>query len=411
MRHIHRFIRLLKVPFKYRYSFKIPRQTRIVIYPAAKAADILLDYVGGREAQFISPYSNILNVPVLLRMLLGRKRSRLFYVLSYLKFIKPSMVITTTDIDLNFFLIKSYLPHITTIAIQNGINENISTHPNKGFYDQLKMHSLDHELKADFVCTFGTAIQNEYKKYISANFVATGSLRNNFFGSTNIEERPNRLVYISGMSDLPFKPDQIFRYFRGMAITFKEFHGAEATICALLAEYCARHDLEFVICGKRSSSNIVEAAFYKNELKHLLPLVSPRNNTFDSYELLSSARYVITLNGSLAYEFLSRGKRTAFFNTRFDELNSRLSRPEIESLHELAVMRFGYPLPLPQSGPFWSSVLSMSEIERVIGYLREATDRQWTQVIEPFGASLMVYDPGNAIIKTLIDTKIQNSSL
>lgn len=403
MRYIHWLVRLLRTPFRYRYSFKLPRRTRIVIYPEGKSADVLLNYVDRQQTQVLAPFSNTINVPVLLRMLLQRKSSRFFYLLNYLKFVKPSLVITTVDNDLNFYRIKSFFPHITTIAIQNGIRGNLSAQPHQGFFDLLKLHSINHDLRADFVCTFGTAVQNEYKKYISANFVASGNLRNNFFVNTDVEERPNRLAYVSGISDYPSDPDRIFLYFQDIGITFKEFYKAEATICALLANYCASHNLEFTICGKRNSTDVEEAAFYKNAIKHSMPYISPRDAIFDSYEFLSTARYVITLDSTLAYEFLSRKKRTAFFSVRFND-------HEIKSLGELSGFQFGYPQPLPQSGPFWTSVLSINEMDRVIGNLKDLTDEQWVQVIEPFSHSTMVYDPGNSILKHLIDTGVQNAS-
>lgn len=403
MRYTHRLVRLLRTPFKYRYSFRLPRRTRIVIYPEGKSADVLLNYVDRQETQVLAPFSNTINVPVLLRMLLGRKWSRFFYLLSYLRFIKPSLVITTLDNDPNFYRIKSFFPHMTTIAIQNGIRGNVSAHPHRGFFDLLRLHSLSHDLKADFVCTFGTAVQSEYKKYISANFVACGSLRNNFFVNEHIQERPNRLAYVSGISDYPSDPDRIFLYFHDIGITFKEFYEAEGTICALLADYCASNNLEFTICGKRNSTNVEETAFYKNVLKHSLPQISPRDTTFDSYEFLSTARYVITLDSTLAYEFLSRKKRTAFFSARLNRLGTK-------SLHEFAGFRFGYPESLPESGPFWSSTLSQVEIERVIGNLKDLTDEQWEQTIEPFSHSTMVYDPGNSTLKRLIDGGVRNAS-
>lgn len=403
MRHIHRLARLFTTPFKYRYSFRPPRRTRIVIYPEGKSANVLLNYVDSQETQVLAPFSNTINVPVLLRMLLGRKWSRLFYLLSYLKFMKPSLVITTDDNDLNFYRIKSFFPHVTTIAIQNGLRGNLSTRPHQGFFDLLKLHSPTHDLKADFVCTFGTAVQNEYKKYISANFVASGSLRNNLFLNTNIRERPNRLAYISGIPDCPYDPDRIFLYLRGTGITVNEWCKAEATICALLTDYCARHNLEFVICGKRNSSNVAETAFYKNALTHSVPYISARDKPFDSYEFLSTARYVITLDSTIAYEFLSRKKRTAFFSVRFND-------HEDKSLNELSGVQFGYPQSLPRSGLFWTSVLSLSEIERVIGNLKDLTDEQWSKVIEPFRTSLMAYDPGNSVLKRLIDSEVTSAS-
>jgi surface carbohydrate biosynthesis protein len=402
MTQIRRLVRLLVAPFKYRYSFRFPRPSSVVIYPDGKSAQVLLNYVTTRESQILAPFGKSINVPVLLRMLLSRRWSRFFYLLNYLKFIKPSLVITTVDNDLNFYRIKSFFPNITTIAIQNGVRGNLSSHPNEGFFEMLKDHSLSHHLSADFVCTFGSAVQAEYAKYISAEFIVCGSLRNNFFGNTAIEELPNRLAYVSGISDYPSDPNQIFLYYKDIGITYKEFYEAEGVICSLLADYCDSHNLEFVICGKRNSTNTEEPAFYERAIKHSVPHISARNETFDSYEFLSTARYIVSLDSTIAYEFLSRNKRTAFFSARFNQLESN-------SLHQLAGFQFGYPQPISQFGQFWSSVLSQGEIERVMKNLTDLPDNDWEQVIEPFVTALMIYDPGNTILKRLIDRELKSA--
>lgn len=404
MNLFHRLAHLLTRPLKYRFSFRVPHRTRIVIYPDGKSADVLLNCVERKETQVLAPFGNTINVPVFFRMLLGFQWSRFSYLLSYLKFVKPSMVITTLDNDPNFYRINSYLPAITTIAIQNGIRGNLSAHPRRGFFDLLQLHSLNHDLRADYICTFGTAIQEEYKKFISTDFIASGSLRNNFFVNTNIEEKQDRLAYVSGISDYPSDPDQNFLYLQDLGITFKEFYEAEGIICALLAEYCAGHNLEFVICGKRSSSSSVETSFYKTALGGAVPKISPRDDTFDSYKFLSTARFVVTLDSTIAYEFLSRKKRTAFISARFNQLNNA-------ALDEHAGFRFGYPQSVPQFGQFWSSVLSESEIERVIDNLKNLTNDEWEQAIEPFCTSLMVYDPGNSELKRLIKNEGRSSTL
>ncbi len=400
MMHIRRFILLLAFPFKFRYSFRFPRHSNVVIYPDGKSAQVLLNYVNTEETQILAPFGNSINLPVLLRMLLARKWSRFHYLLTYLKFIKPSLVISTVDNDLNFYRIKSFLPEITTIAIQNGVRGNLSGQPNQGFFELLKAHSLSHDLSADFVCTFGSAVQDEYAKYISAEFIVCGSLRNNYFANTTIDEIPKRLAYVSGVSGYPSDPDRVFLYYNDIGITFKEFYEAEGQICVLLANYCEQHALEFVICGKRNSTNTEEPAFYERVLKHSMPRLSARDETFDSYELLCTAQYVVSLDSTIAYEFLSRQKRTAFFSARFNQL-------EMNSLRQLAGFQFGYPLSISQFGQFWSSELSPDEIDRVLNNLRNLSNEEWKRAVEPFGTALMMYAPGNTILKRLLTVNSQ----
>lgn len=401
MTQFRRLVRLFAAPFKYRYSFRFPSQSKVVIYPDGKSAEVLLNYVDREETQVLSPFGSSLNVPVLLRMLLAGKWSRFFYLLNYLKFVKPALVITTVDNDVNFYQIKSYLPQTTTIAVQNGIRGNLSNQPNGSFFELLKVESLAHNLSADFVCTFGSAVQDLYRQHISTDLIACGSLRNNFFTNSDITETPNRLVYVSGLSDYPTDPDRIFLYYKNIGISFREFYEAELLLCELLADYCDDHYLEFAICGKQSTSSSAEAEFFKRTLGHRVPYISTRDNPFDSYQFLSTARYVVSLDSTIAYEFLSRNKRTAFFSARFNQIQTI-------SLGELAGFQFGYPQAVPPFGPFWSSVLSKVEIDRVMKNLVDFSDDEWLQAIKPFKATLMIYDPGNSILKRLIDSQMES---
>jgi len=381
--------------FKHRYRIGIPRRKQIVIYPEGKSTEILLTYLDAKKTSVFSPFGNEINVLVLLRMLVGGRVSRFDYLVSYLKCTKPTLVITTSDNDINFYRLKSIFPEMKTVAIQNGVRGNASTQPNESFFDLLKAESSSAKLSADFVCTFGTAVQQEYRKHIDGQFIAIGNLRNNFYNNALVKEEVDLLVYISGLSGYPKDSRKTFYFFRDTAISYKDFYAAELHACSLLIDYCKRNNLRIVICGKQNSTDTEERRFYTDRLGSETPAIQSRDKTFDSYELLSKARLIVSLDSTVAYEFMSRGKRSAFVGAR---LNGLLS----DNLLATSGCTFGFPADLPKSGSFWSSMLTQSEIDRILNYARRATDKEWTETVAPITELLMAYDPGNTKLQKLI---------
>jgi len=381
--------------FRHQYRIAIPRRKQIVIYPEGKSTEILLTYLDAKKTSVFSPFGNEINVLVLLRMLARGRASRFDYLVSYLKFTKPTLVITTSDNDINFYRLKPIFPEMKTMAIQNGVRGNASKQPNESFFDLLKSKSRSAKLGADFVCTFGTAVQEEYRKHVESQFASIGNLRNNFYDNSLVKEEEDLLVYVSGLSGYPEDSSKTFYFFRDTAISYKDFYAAELHICNLLIDYCQRNNLRIVICGKRSSTDTEERKFYSEGLGAETPDIQSRDETFDSYKLLSRARYIVSLDSTVAYEFMSRGKRSAFVGAR---LNGLLS----DNLLATSGFTFGFPANLPQSGPFWSSTLTQSEIDRILNHIQRATDREWAETVAPYTELLMANDPGNVKLQKLI---------
>jgi len=381
--------------FKYRYRIGIPRRKQIVIYPEGKSTEILLTYLDAKKTSVFSPFGNEINVLVLLRMLARGRVSRFDYLVSYLKFTKPTLVITTFDNDINFYRLKSIFPEMNTVAIQNGVRGNASTQPNESFFDLLKAESSSAKLSADFICTLGTAVQQEYRKHIDGQFIAIGNLRNNFYDNALVKEEDDLLVYISGLSGYPEDSRKTFYFFGDTAISYKDFYAAELHTCSLLIDYCKRNNLRVMICGKRNSADTQERKFYTNCLGSETPSIQSRDRTFDSYELLSKARLIVSLDSTVAYEFMSRGKRSAFVSAR---LNGILPG----DLLATSGFTFGFPADLPKSGPFWTSTLTQLEVDRILNYIQRAADKEWAATVAPFTDSLMAYDPGNTKLQKLI---------
>ena len=356
-----------------------PKRVTTVVYPPGKSSDLLLQYLDLAETQVINPWGKRLNIPALIHMAFGGKRTRFDYLISYLKLARPKYLITTSDNDLSFYRVKSALPQITTISIQNGLRANYSSVPGQGFIESIERES---GLSSDYAITFGVAISELLKTHIATNTFVAGSLRNNTFDAIGVAEQSDLIMYVSQLPNHETENSSLVAYYQGHKISYSEFYSAEKIICDQLAEYCSNNEIRFEICGKQSSTFSHESEFFKPHK------VSSRNTPLGSYEQLVRAGLIVTLDSTLGYEFLARGKRVVFVGGRF------------ALHHDLAVrnmkgIKFGFPLNEPSNGPFWTDNLSGAQITELLDQVRSMTHDEWTTQINRYKDLFMKFDPNN----------------
>jgi surface carbohydrate biosynthesis protein len=350
-----------------------------VVYPPGKSSDLLLQYLDPAETQVINPWGKRLNIPALIHMTLSGRRTRFDYLISYLKLARPKYLITTSDNDLNFYRIKSILPSVTTISIQNGLRANYSSVPGQGFIESIERES---GLSSDFAITFGSAISDLLKTHIATNTFVAGSLRNNTFHAIGVTEESDLIMYVSQLPNHETENTSTVAYYQGHEITYSEFYSAERIICDQLAEYCSNNQLRFEICGKQSSTFSHESEYFKPHK------VSSRNTPLGSYEQLVRANLIVTLDSTLGYELLARGKRVVFIGGRFARHHELIVR-------NMKGIKFGFPLDEPSNGPFWTDNLSGPQIRELLDQVRSMSHNEWAMQINQYKNLFMKFDPDN----------------
>lgn len=356
-----------------------PKRVTTVIYPPGKSSDLLLQYLDPDETQVINPWGKRLNIPALIYMAFGGKSTRFDYLISYLKLARPKYLITTSDNDLSFYRIKSILPQIATISIQNGLRANYSSVPGQGFIELIERES---GLSSDYAITFGIAISELLKTHIATNTFVAGSLRNNTFDAIGVAEESDLIMYVSQLPKHETENSSMVAYYQGHEITYSEFYSAERTICDQLAEYCSNNQLRFEICGKQSSTFSHESEFFKPHR------VSSRNTSLGSYEQLVRANLIVTLDSTLGYEFLARGKRVVFVGGRFALHND-------STVRNMRGIKFGFPSNEPSNGPFWTDNLSSARITELLEQVRSMSHDEWAMQTNRYKDLFMKYDPSN----------------
>jgi surface carbohydrate biosynthesis protein len=280
---------------------------------------------------------------------------------------------------LNFYRIKSILPSVTTISIQNGLRANYSSVPGQGFIESIERES---GLSSDFAITFGSAISDLLKTHIATNTFVAGSLRNNTFHAIGVTEESDLIMYVSQLPNHETENTSTVAYYQGHEITYSEFYSAERIICDQLAEYCSNNQLRFEICGKQSSTFSHESEYFKPHK------VSSRNTPLGSYEQLVRANLIVTLDSTLGYELLARGKRVVFIGGRFARHHELIVR-------NMKGIKFGFPLDEPSNGPFWTDNLSGPQIRELLDQVRSMSHNEWAMQINQYKNLFMKFDPDN----------------
>lgn len=331
------------------------------------------------------------NLWIALRSLAFGKPSSRTYLLAFLKQTRPKVVISTSDNSLDLYSIKSHFPDICVIAIQNGRRNTFGPRPHSSFQSALASSSTRPAI--DYYFTFGSTERVQFEPLVNAKFVAHGNLKNNYLAHISLESagRERTLSYISSFPNLSsgapssIDSDLPTHFFGESPISFRSYFSPEGTVAHFLTEYCRDRGLKFQVIGKRSSSQPQERAYFQMatcdpNLKYV-----PCDPESASYRALIRSDYVVSIDSTLAYEMLGRGKRTAFLTMRASAIG----------IPDLRCPKFGFPEITEESGPFWTNFDNAEEFTRVLDFVIDASETQWNETTSSIIPKVMNLDPDN----------------
>lgn len=340
-----------------------------------------------------------INFWALLGSLRFGRPSSLNYLLSFLKRTRPKVVITTSDNSLNLYLIKKHFPAICVIAIQNGRRNTFGPKPNSSF--QTLLASSHIKPSVDYYFTFGSTERLQFAPLIDTTFVAHGNLKNNYLAHVEsiASGHPKTLSYISSFPNLSsgepsdINSDLPTHFFGDSPISFRTYFSPEGTIARFLRIYCQNRGLKFQVIGKREASQTKEREYFQQATGDAMIEVIPCDPEGASYEALMKSDFIVSIDSTLAYEMLGRGKRTAFLTIRASAIG----------LPNLQCPNFGYPEIAEISGPFWTNVNDESEFTRVLDFTVDSSSDQWAQAVSRYVPMVMSFDPDNSRLFAILE--------
>ena len=391
-------------------DFSIPRRVRLV-YFGRIGLGILRNYITETNTTIYENPRIRLNVWVVLRMLLSGERSEFSYYRAFLRWTKPHAVITMEDNNVTFYATKAIRPTCHSIALQNGIRLSMSHSSDSTFASELgRVGKLG--WRADVIGSLGGSGTRFYSAILpkagGTRIVEVGNLINNASPVSPANEGvgPKRLIFISkypnrgaGKTD-PTWNTEILQYIGDASFTAEKYHSVEGVVARFCAEFARARGLNFVVLGKRPIWQTGERKFFEKYLGDFEWEYLPSTTQSSSYESVREDDYIVNIDSTLGYEFLSRGLRVAFVTARM----RHAGHPEIVETN------FGYPFVKESCGDYWTDVASRSEIFRVLTYVTSIEEHLWLAATESARNTLLIYDEMNKrFCQLLNDLQIANT--
>jgi surface carbohydrate biosynthesis protein len=348
------------------------------------------------------------NILALLRAVPKIHLGAVAYLEAYIDFVNPKLILSRNgDSDLNLWRLKrrkntSYL----VALVQNGWRPDSYGAMPISHYESFGSIRP----KIDIAFVFGLAQFDERVNEYSGEVVGSGSTKLNQIDFSEMPHDEKEIVFISQFRHKTFLLDP-------------DFYSADAKVSQLLAAFAIRHNLEVHIAGVLSDKvgACAEKEWFSKQFSGSNWCYHQREGSNSSYYLLNSAKLVVAVDSTMAYESLSLGKKTAFLSWRtytrtlgrmtfFDTQLAKLERvgADISNIHRVNC-GFGASLSFPESGFFWSNIESQDEFERVLTNVYEASEDEWERVSRPFADQLMVHDYGNTKIRAYVEGVLTGS--
>jgi surface carbohydrate biosynthesis protein len=297
----------------------------------------------------------------------GKKKLSILYWSMFVKDLGAKICITHQDANAFFFDIARENKDVKFIALQQGL-KNSSTIANYK------------NICGDYY-VFGSAYADKLDNG-EAKFYIAGSLK------ANIAEfergKYSRLCYISSYVDCPPGLIVLGNY------NFAEFfYPSTYSSLRLVEDFCVKSKIDLVITSKsfrqktendREDLLQNEMKFYKNILGKEVDIISG-----DSYKSAGESRLVVSAVSALGYELLGRGCKVVFlsFASHF------VHNPSYG---------FGWPLELPDQGPFWSNIPDPVYVEKMLNNIWYMSQDEWDEITKIYKEKLMFHDQGNTIL-------------
>jgi len=330
------------------------------------------------------------------------------YLEAYIDFVKPKLILSRNgDSDLNLWRLKrrkntSYL----VALVQNGWRwDNFGAIP---FSKYEEFDSIRPKIDCAFV--FGLAQADERINNYSSKVVGSGSTKLNQIDFSKMPYDEKEIVYIS-------------QYRHHLFLRNPDFYTMDSTVCKYLANFAIRYHLKIHVAGVMPDTEraAAEKEWFKGQFSGSNWVFHQKRESNSSYYLVNSAKLVVTVDSTMAYESLSIGKKTAILSCRkfkrtsgleslFDQLLSKLEKASVDTYHLDPInIRFGASRAFPESGFFWSNIESPVEFERVLKNVYEASDEECERISRPFADQLMVHDYGNTKIRAYVEGVLTGS--
>jgi len=350
-------------------NFFLPKKKKIVVLGITP---IYLDYLK-YQAHYIKPLKNEINlyffIIALIRKISSPNNLKFYeyYILSYIEYLDPKFLLSSTDYNLFFLNLKKFFPDKKLVFFQCHFRNRLML---KDYINIKQKFKIDY-----FFCWGRLFINNYYKKFIDSNFIVSGSIKNNFIKINNKSNKKD-LIFISQYRLNKDKKKEFFYFYKKLINSALSFCKSNRIKLKILGskQICehARKEIDFY-------NKIINPIYKKNFL-----YIHNKGNLF-SYKYLSNYKYVLTSTSSLGYEAASKGMRVAFI-FRY-------------------IYKYEKPWLFNKTGKIWTNKIDNKNISKVLRNIYRIKKNEILDIKKRYITPLVSYDPQN---KNYIKKNLKN---
>lgn len=377
------FLSLLKKIVKFEFSPPTPK--KILIYDVSHYSLLKKFFKNENQIGILHTRLEVINLFILLKCIfkMNFKLKAKSYFQEYVNYVRPKILITMVDNDINFYQIKC--PNGKKIFIQNGKRTLFDI-----FYFLKKDFNQKYHVDKMFVHNY--LIGDLYQKYIKGKYSAIGSVNSNFYKINNYaqNQKDKYLTYISSFRKGYLSKDEfVFKN-----IKYRDYIKFEEKLLGLLNIYLKKKNLKLNILAKFDYQDFeIEKNYYLNYFDKRVVNIIKNHKKRNTFMYLDKSELNIGCESTLLYEAFGRGKKTYFFGIRG---KNKLSKSR----------NFAWPLVAKKKGLFWNNSMNFDTLEKDLDSMIKISKKNWRKYFIKYRDKVMKFDSGNKEIKKYLNKTI-----
>lgn len=221
---------------------------------------------------------------------------------------RPKIAITFVDNDWRFWSWSGRHRDVETFVVQNGrrffFGDLFGLIPKSTYY------------QVDHLFCFSESVGREYSKVGNfGSIYPVGSYKNNL---VPVVDRPKEgVLWVSSFE--PGLPNDVVMQIKNGPVLYDLYHSPDVLALQLTARACEKLGIKFSVSLRKEPSDSAydaELSWFADKLAGIPYEILEKEDTFSSYILVDKSRLVVTCDGTLGYEALSRRARAVFLPFR-----------------------------------------------------------------------------------------------
>ena len=288
--------------FKCKFNFKKPKKSKYLLFDRARN-DFLSNYQIFLEFQILDLRFESVNLVVLFETIFKTGFNNLSknYIKNYIINVDPKVIVTFTDYNPTFFLLKDLVKEkkFKTIAIQSSFRTIIN-------YEAFKKDA-NYNYKCDYYLYLDEYSKRKIiEKIITAKFYEIGSFKNNLIKIKKKIKKKYDILFIS-----QFKSSLI----RNKNLSLRAAFESEKKYIHWIHQISRKYNFIFKIAiNKNISGKMKKLKKRKKEYINFFKLIKPQdilgeNKNKNNYNHVDESKIIIFINSTLGLEAFSRGSK------------------------------------------------------------------------------------------------------